>query len=101
MGQPGAARVDVGALRAIAREYETAAQVVDGAVRTHLSDFAFGAACAGRAYVVHGDSLRAALDDVVTSLRQWSRAAGEVAAALRASADRYQDADARAAERVG
>lgn len=101
MGQPGAARVDVGALRAIAREYETAAQVVDGAVRTHLSDFAFGAACAGRAYVVHGDSLRAALDDVVMSLRQWSRAAGEVAAALRASADRYQDADARAAERVG
>ena len=101
MGQPGAARVDVGALRAIAREYETAAQVVDGAVRTHLSDFAFGAACAGRAYVVHGDSLRAALDDVVMSLRQCSRAAGAVAAALRASADRYQDADARAAERVG
>ena len=101
MGQPGAARVDVGALRAIAREYETAAQVVDGAVRTHLSDFAFGAASAGRAYVVHGEALRAALDDVVASLRQWSRAAGEVAAALRASADRYQDADVRAAERVG
>ncbi len=34
---------------------------------------------------------------VVTSLRQWSRAADEIAAALRSSADRYQDADAYAA----
>ncbi|MDZ4266209.1 MAG: type VII secretion target [Mycobacterium sp.] len=101
MGQAGAARVDVGVVRSIAREYETAALVVDAAVRTHLSDFAFGGACAGQAYVGHGESIRAALEDVVTSLRQWSRASGEIAAALRASADRYQDADARAAARVG
>jgi len=101
MGQPGATRVDVGALRAIAREYETAALIVDAAVRTHLSDFAFGGAAAGRAYIAHGETLRAAMDGVVTSLRQWSRAAYEVAAALRSSADRYQDADARAAARVG
>lgn len=101
MGQAGAARVDVGAVRAIAREYETAALVVDAAVRTHLSDFAFGGACAGQAYVGHGESVRVALEDVVTALRQWSRASGEIAAVLRASADRYQDADARAAARVG
>ncbi len=101
MGQADAAYVDVGAVRAIAREYESAALIVDGAVQTHLSDLAFGGACAGRAYVAHGVTLRAALDDVVASLRQWSRAASEVAVALRSSADRYQDADARAAGRVG
>lgn len=101
MGQTGAARVDAGAVRALAREYETAALIVDGAVRTHLSDFTFGGAGAGRAYTAHGDALRAALDDVVVSLRLWSRAAAEIAAVLRASADRYQDADARAALRVG
>ena len=101
MGQAGAARVDVGAVRALAREYETAALIVEDAVRTHLSDFAFGGAAAGRAYVAHGDALRATLVDVVASLRQWSRAATEIAAVLRSSADRYQDADARAAVRVG
>ncbi|MGB0971891.1 MAG: type VII secretion target [Mycobacterium sp.] len=96
-----AARVDVGAMRAIAREYEAAALTVEGTVRTHLSDLAFGGACAGRDYFTHGVALRAALDDVVTSLRQWSRAANEIAAVLRSAADLYQDADARAATWVG
>ncbi len=101
MGQADAARVDIGAVRAIAREYESAALIVDGAARTHLSDLAFGGASAGREYVAHGDTLRAALDDVATSLRKWSRAASEIAVALRSSADRYQDADARAAGWLG
>ena len=101
MGQAGAARVDVGAVREIAREYETAALIVDSAVRTHLGDLAFGGARAGRAYVADGDTLRTAVDDVVAALRRWSRAADDIAAALRASADRYQDADARVAARVG
>lgn len=101
MGHIGAARVDLGALRAIARDYETAAMIIDGATRTHLCDPAFGGACAGRAYVAHGVALRAALDDVVAPLRQWARAASEIAIALHSSADRYQDADARAAGRVG
>ena len=101
MGQAGVARVDIGAVRAIAREYESAALIIDATVRTHLSDLAFGGASAGRAYVAHGDTLRAGLDDVIASLRQWSRAAGEIAAALRSSADRYQDADSRAVGRLG
>jgi len=37
----------------------------------------------------------------VDQLRQWSRAAVELAAALSASADRYAEADASAARRVG
>ncbi|MGE0215012.1 type VII secretion target [Mycolicibacterium sp.] len=97
----GTTGVDVGAVRAVAREYETAAQIVDAAVRIHLGALAFGSATAGRDYAGHGEAVHGALTGLAGSLRQWSRAAGEIAAALRASADRYQDADARAAERVG
>jgi hypothetical protein len=101
MGQPDVARVDVTALHAIAREYEAAADIVEGAVRTHLSGLVFDGAAAGRMHVARGDGLRTAVDHVVDQLRQWSRAAAEVAAALRASADRYAEADASAARRVG
>jgi uncharacterized protein YukE len=101
MGQPDVARVDVAALHAVARQYQAAADVVDGAVRTHLTALAFDGAVAGRAHVARGDALHAAVDNVVDQLRQWSRAAAEIAGALRASADRYAEADARAARRVG
>jgi hypothetical protein len=101
MGQPDVARVDVAAVHAIARQYEAAADIVEGAVRTHLSGLVFDGAAAGRMHVARGDGLRTAVDQVVDQLRQWSRAATEIAAALRASADRYAEADARAARRVG
>jgi hypothetical protein len=101
MGQPDVARVDVAAVHAIARQYEAAADIVEGAVRTHLSGLVFDGAVAGRMHVARGDGLRTAVDQVVGQLRQWSRAAAEIAAALRASADRYAEADARAARRVG
>jgi hypothetical protein len=101
MGQPDVARVDVSALHAIARQYEAAADIVEGAVRTHLSGLVFDGAAAGRMHVARGDGLRTAVDQVVDQLRQWARAAAEIAAALRASADRYAEADARAARRVG
>ncbi|AFM15876.1 Protein of unknown function (DUF2580) [Mycolicibacterium chubuense NBB4] len=93
--------VDVEALRALGREYRAAASIVDDAVRNHLSGMQFGASAAGRAYVAQGDQVRAALDGVTAALRAWSRAATEVAMVLRVSADRYRDADDRAAERVG
>ena len=101
MGQPRVARVDVAALHACAREYETAAGIVDAAVRTHLAGLTFDGACAGRVHVARGDALRAAVDHVVDQLRHWSRAAAEIAAALHASADRYAEADGSAARRVG
>jgi Excreted virulence factor EspC, type VII ESX diderm len=101
MGQPDVARVDVASLHAIARQYEAAADIVEGAVRTHLSGLVFDGAAAGRMHVARGDGLRTAVDQVVDQLRQWARAATEIAAALRASADRYAEADARAARRVG
>jgi hypothetical protein len=101
MGQPEVARVDVAALHAVARQYEAAAGIVDGAVRTHLTGLGFDGAAAGRMHVARGDALHAAVDHVVDQLRQWSRAALEIAATLRASADQYAEADARAARRVG
>lgn len=101
MGQTDAARVDVPALLGIARQYQVAADLVEAAVRTHLSGLAFDGATAGRMHVARGDAVRAALNHVVDGLRQWSRASTEIAAALRASADRYGDADAHAAWRVG
>ncbi len=101
MGEPDVARVDVAALHAIARQYEAAADIIDGAVRTHLTGLMFDGATAGRVHVARGDALRTAVDHVVDQLGQWSRAAAEVAAALRASANRYAEADASAARRVG
>jgi hypothetical protein len=101
MGQPEVARVDVPALHAVARQYEAAADIVEGSVRTHLTGLAFDGALAGRMHAARGDALRTAVDHVVDQLRQWSRAATEIAAALRASADRYAEADDRAGWRVG
>jgi hypothetical protein len=101
MGQLEVARVDLAALHAVARQYEAAAGIVDGAVRTHLTGLGFDGAAAGRTHVARGDAVHAAVERMVDQLRQWSRAATEIAAALRASADRYAEADIRAAERVG
>ncbi len=89
------------ALLGIAREYEAAAEILESAVRTHLGGLAFDGASAGRAHVAGGDAVRSAVDRVAEHLRAWSRAAAEIATALRVSAQRYVDADAAAGRRVG
>jgi hypothetical protein len=101
MGQPEAARVDVAALHAVARQYEAVADIVEAAVRTHLTGLMFDGAVAGRVHIARGDALRVAVGHVVDQLRQWSRASAEIAALLRASADRYAEADVSAARRLG
>lgn len=101
MGVVDAARIDVEALTDAARQYEAAADIVDATVRTRLSRPAFDGSAAGQAHVAQGDAVRAALDDLTTPLGEWARAAGEIGAVLRASADRYVAADGRAASRVG
>jgi hypothetical protein len=45
--------------------------------------------------------VRRAVDDVVDQTHAWARAMREIAAALRASADRYVDVDVRGAARLG
>ncbi|MCV7023268.1 ESX-1 secretion-associated protein [Mycolicibacterium novocastrense] len=95
-----ASRVDVAALSSVARQYQGVADAVDAAVRTHLNGLAFDGACAGRSYAAGGDAVRSTVDDVVNQLRRWSRASAEIAVTLRASVDRYAEADARAADRL-
>ena len=100
MGAVRAARVDGAALVRIAAEFDSAANIVESAVSTHLSALSFDGSAAGRDYAVHGEALRSAVDDVVMALRGWARSASGVAAELRASAARYAQADADAASRV-
>ena len=84
-----------------ARQYDAAADIVDTAIRMHLTGLRFDGAVAGRMHTARGDALRLAVDDVVDRLRLWSRAATEIAAELRACADRYADVDVRGARRLG
>jgi hypothetical protein len=101
VGEPDGARVDVATVLDAARQYDAAADIVDTAIRTHLTGLRFDGALAGRMHTANGDALRRAIDDVVDRLHQWARAATEIAAELRACADRYVDVDIRGARRLG
>jgi hypothetical protein len=101
VGEPDTARVDVAAVFEAARQYDTASDIVDAAIRTHLTGLRFDGAVAGRMHTAQGDALRLAINDLVHGLRQWVRAATEIAAELRSCAYRYVDADDRGARRVG
>jgi hypothetical protein len=101
MGHIGTAHVDVPALLDSARQYQAIADSLDDAIRAHLTGLAFDGASAGREHVASGNAVRAHVDHLADQLRSWSRACAEIAAALRGSADRYVDADSRAADRVG
>lgn len=85
----------------VARQYDTASDIVDAAVRTHLTGLRFDGAVAGRVHAAQGDALRRAVDDLAHRLQQWARAGAEIAAELRSCADRYVDVDARGARRIG
>ncbi len=92
--------IDVAAVYAVADRFCAAAELIDDAVGNHLARLAFGGACAGRGYAPRGDALRRGLDRLAGELSQWSRAAVEIAVALRAGANRYGDADRDAAARI-
>ncbi len=92
--------IDVAATRRVADQFGAAAELVDRAVSDHLARLAFGGASAGRAHTARGDALRVELERLAAELSQWSRASVELAAALRASADRYADAELYAAARI-
>lgn len=95
------ASVDVAALRAIANRFDASAEVIDGAVQTHLARLAFDGSTAGRAHIARGDALRTALDRLGGGLTQWSRTSVEVAGALRAAAQHYGDAELSSVARLG
>ncbi len=93
-------RFDVAGVHRVADQLGAAAEILDRAIGDHLARLAFGAAGAGRAHNARGDALRAQLDRLTAEVTQWSRAAVETAAALRAGADRYADAELYAAARI-
>ncbi|VEG49442.1 Protein of uncharacterised function (DUF2580) [Mycolicibacterium chitae] len=97
MGRDGV-RVDAAELRAVAGNFERIAETVARAARVPLS---FGAAVAGRDHGGDGDAVRRGLDRLGTDLTLWARAAAEIAAGLRAGADRYTDSDRGVAARLG
>ena len=101
MGEFATARVDVAAVLDAARQYDTASDIVDAAIRTHLTGLRFDGAVAGRMHTAQGDALRLALNELVHRMHQWARAATEIAAELRSCADRYVDVDERGARRIG
>jgi uncharacterized protein YukE len=101
VGDPDTARVDVAAVLDVARQYDAASDIVDAAIRTHLTGLRFDGAVAGRMHAGQGDALRVALSELVSRLDQWVRAATEIAAELRSCADRYADVDDRGARRIG
>ena len=101
MGELETARVDVAAVLDAARQYDTASDIVDAAIRTHLTGLRFDGAVAGRMHTAQGDALRLALNELVHRLHQWARAATEIAAELRSCADRYVDVDELGARRIG
>ena len=97
----GRTYVEVAALRAVANQFDATAQLIDAAARNNLSQLCFTGATAGRAHTGRGDALHASLNRLDADLAQWSRASVEIAAALRAAADRYADAELRSAAGIG
>ncbi|TDK98803.1 hypothetical protein EUA02_08510 [Mycobacterium paragordonae] len=93
-------RLDSAGVRGIADRIDDAAELIDEATSNNLSRLTFDGARAGRAYAGCGERLRAELDRLAAELSQWSRAALEIAAALRAGADRYAEAESYAAARI-
>lgn len=100
MGQRDAS-VDAATVHAAANRFDDTAHLIEAAVRTHFGRLAFDGTTAGRAYVGQGDAIRFALHRLGGALAQWARATEEVASALRVSADRYAEADQRAAAGIG
>ncbi len=99
MGQQNAF-VDVAAVQMVANRFDDTAHLIDDAVRAHFAALSFDGVSSGRAYIGQGDALRVALNRLTGELSQWSRATAEIATVLRASADRYAEADLSAAGRV-
>ena len=97
----GNTRVDTAAVCDAAQRFAAAAELLDGVLRTHLAGLGFAGSTAGRAHTARGEAVGTALRRLSSELGQWSRAAEEIGAALRAGAERYADAEMRAAAVLG
>ena len=89
--------VDPAALRAAAQRLGIAADTVLDAIGSHLRGLRFDGTVAGRAHTGSGWALRAAMDALAGDAARWARDAADLAAALRAGADRHSGREANAA----
>lgn len=101
MGHLSATRIDPSVVLDAAHRYDTAADLLDTALRSHLARLNFDGTRAGRSYADSGDAVRHAVERTCARLTDWSRSAREIATLLRSSAQNYADADGRAARRLG
>lgn len=92
--------VDTALVRAAAARIDTAADLLQEAVDTHLRALSFDGSAAGSAHAAEGDAVRAALLTIVTDAVRWARAARELSRALRAGADVHAGAETQAAGRL-
>lgn len=92
---------DSAAVRVAADQFDVTAETIDTTARTRLAGLAFDGAAAGQAHIAGGDALRRVLDGWPGALARWARASAEIAAALRAGAQRYTDAELLVAARIG
>ena len=84
------------ALRAAAQRLDAAADLLQGALGSYLRALHFDYLRA-----LHADAdagVRSALDHLVADVAHWQQTARETAAVLRIGAERYADAEARAAQ---
>ncbi|MCF6385728.1 ESX-1 secretion-associated protein [Mycobacterium sp. MBM] len=101
MGHLESARMDAGAVLAVANRYDDIAERVDAARRRCQAALAFTAARAGREYTDGGAQLRRSVDDTIAALHGWSRGCADIAAQLRRCTDVYAQVDELAARRIG
>lgn len=93
-------RLDSAEVHRVANRVADVADLIDGAIGKHLAQLNFDGTRAGRGYPASGEAIRTALDRLAVELAQWSRAAAEIAVALRIGVDRYAEADVLAAARI-
>ena len=89
--------VDTALVRAAAARIDTAADLLQEAVDTHLRALCFDGSAAGRGHAADGDAVHAAVHAVAADAARWARAARELSRALRAGADAHTGSEAAAA----
>ena len=88
--------VDTALLRAAAARIDTAADLLQEAVDTHLRELRFDGAAAGNAHGAAGEAIHAAVLRSVADAVHWARATRELSRGLRAGADVHAGAEATA-----
>jgi hypothetical protein len=89
--------VDLALMHAAADRIDAAADLLQDVVDTQLRALRFDGTAAGRAHRADGDAVCAAVRGTVAGTARWTRAARDLACALRAGAQAHAGAEQQAA----